>query len=241
MSANWKSYPTADDTASACATHILSVLDSALSGGVATLAISGGSTPKLMFAHLAKLKFDWTQVHVFFVDERAVPPTHADSNYKMAEEFFFQPARVPQRNVHRIHAELPPEVAAKHYRAEIHEVFGLEPGELPHFDMIHLGIGSDAHTASLFPGEPLIEDREHVVKPVWVEKLNSHRITLLPGVLLSARHAAVLAAGEDKADAIEHILRGEYEPLKYPAQIVAHHSRRAVWFLDQAASARLSE
>jgi 6-phosphogluconolactonase len=225
--------------AEACAAHIVSLLEMGLAGeGRVTFAVSGGSTPKPMFAGLVRAGFDWSRVDLFWVDERAVPPEHADSNYRMADEHLIRPARIPHRNVHRIQGELQPAQAARHYEHEIREVFRLESGEMPHFDVIHLGVGADGHTASLFPGEPLIADREKIVAAVQVPKLSARRITLLPGVLLSARHAAVLVSGDDKAEAMHAIFHGPYEPLKYPAQIVAHHSRRATWFLDDA-SARL--
>ncbi len=240
MSAHWKSYPTVEAAAEACAVHTLAVVEAALQGGSeVSVALSGGSTPKLMFGHIARSATDWSNVHLFWVDERGVPPTHDDSNYRMTEEFLIRPGRIPHRNVHRVRAELAPEIAAKNYNSEIREFFSLEPGELPHFDLVHLGVGGDAHTASLFPGEPLIEDREKLVAPVWVEKFRQWRITLLPGVLLAARHTAVLACGPDKAEAMHHVLRGAYDPLRYPAQIVAHHSRRASWFLDEAAASQL--
>ena len=240
MSAHWKAYPDVDAAADACATHIVSVLEMALAGdGDATMAVSGGSTPKRMFPLMARTHVDWSRVHVFWVDERAVPPDHPDSNYAMAEEHLIRPAKIPHRNVHRIHAELDPQHAARRYEHEIREVFQVDEGELPHFDVVHLGVGPDAHTASLFPGESLIGNREKIVAPVHVGKLNAWRITLLPGVLLAARHAAVLATGEDKADALQHVFHGPYEPDKYPAQIIAHHARRATWFLDAPAAALL--
>src|SRR3981081_837126 len=103
MSGHWKAYPDADAAAHACSLHVLALLDSALSGeGDATFAISGGSTPKLLFAHLAKAGFDWTKVHIFWVDERAVPPTDPQSNYKLAEETLIVPGHIPRRNLHRI-------------------------------------------------------------------------------------------------------------------------------------------
>lgn len=240
MSAHWKLYPDVDAAAEACATHMVSVLEAALAGDSdVTMAVSGGSTPARMFPHLVRANLDWSRVHLFWVDERAVPPDHADSNYGMADRLLVRPARIPHRNVHRIHAELAPQHAARHYETEIRSVFRLEDGGLPHFEIVHLGIGADAHTASLFPGEPLIADREQIVAPVHVQKLNAWRITLLPGVLLAARHLAVLATGEDKAEALSHIFHGKYEPEKYPAQIVAHHARRAAWFLDASAASRL--
>jgi 6-phosphogluconolactonase len=221
--------------AEACAGHILHLLHSALIGnGHATFAISGGSTPKLMFRAMAKAGFDWKLVHLFWVDERAVPPDDEQSNYRMAEEHLIRPARI--RNVHRIPAERAPEQAAKRYSEDIREHFQLAEGELPHFDVIHLGIGADAHTASLFPGEPLINDREGLAAAVYVAKIPQWRITLLPGVLLAARNMAILAAGEDKKEPLKSILDGPYAPLDYPAQIVARQARKPVFFLDQAAS-----
>jgi 6-phosphogluconolactonase len=212
----------------------------ALAGdGDATIAFSGGSTPKLMFASMVNARFDWSRVQVFLVDERCVPLDHPESNYRMICDHLVRPAHIPTRNVHRIAADLPPQVAARRYESDIREYFDLEPGELPHFDVIHVGVGADAHTASLFPGEPMIEDRERIVAPVHVAKLHAWRITLLPGVLLAARHAAVLVAGEDKAEAMKNVLRGRYAPLDYPAQMIAHHSRRATWFLDAPAAGLL--
>jgi 6-phosphogluconolactonase len=151
-------------------------------------------------------------------------------------DHLIRPARIPIRNVHRVHSELPPAQAARHYEVELRDVMELEPGEMPHFDVIHLGVGADAHTASLFPGEPLIDDREHIVAAVNVHKLSQWRVTLLPSVLLAARHAAVLVAGGSKAEAMRNILRERYSPRDYPGQMIAHHSRRATWFLDQEAA-----
>ena len=237
MSAHWKSYENPAAAAEACATHILSLLETALAGNAAaTIAFSGGSTPRMMFDAMARQDFDWSEVHIFFVDERTVPPDDAESNYGMVEKHLIRAAHIPHRNVHRVHGELAPAQAARHYEHEIREVFSLAEGELPHFDVIHLGMGADGHTASLFPGEPLIEDRERTVAAVHVPKLTSWRITLLPGVLLAARHAAVLVTGADKAEAVRDVMHGQYDPLTLPAQIIAHHSRRASWFLDVAAA-----
>lgn len=237
MSVHWHSYPDANAAAGKCAQHILSLLDEALAGqGDATMAISGGSTPKLLFDHLANSKFTWSRVHVFWVDERAVPPTDPQSNYKLADEHLILPARIPHRNVHRIAAELPPAKAAKRYAEEIAEFFHVDGGELPHFDVVHLGTGPDAHTASLFPGEPLIDDREGIASAVFVEKIPQWRVTLLPGVLLAARHTVFLVAGEDKTEAVRNIFHEPYDPKTYPAQVVSHHGRRVTWFLDQAAA-----
>jgi 6-phosphogluconolactonase len=228
------------ETAKACARHTLALLQEALAGdGEATMAVSGGSTPRLMFAELARESIDWDRVHLFWVDERAVPPADPESNYRMAEEAFIVPAHFPRRNVHRIAGELPPDVAAQRYSDELRSFFSLRDGEMPHFDIIHQGMGPDCHTASLFPGEPLIEDREHLAAAVYVEKLKRWRITLLPGALLNARHTVILVCGADKAEAMQEAFEGPYDLLKCPAQLIAHGARSVTWFLDEAAAAQV--
>ena len=229
--------PDAAGAAEACAHHVVSVLDETLAGQeFAAMAVSGGSTPRLLFDKLAATKFPWDRVHLFFVDERCVPPADPASNYKLAEEHLIRPSHMPHRHVHRIAGEVPPKVAAARYAAEIRAHFGLEPGEFPHFDLVHRGMGADAHTASLFPGEPLIEDREEIAAAVFVEKFNQWRVTLLPGVLLAAKHTVFLVAGEDKAGAVRAVFHEEYDPKKYPAQMASHHGRGVSWFLDEAAA-----
>jgi 6-phosphogluconolactonase len=238
---HWHSYSNPELAAEACCRHILIRLEEALAGQRdASLAVSGGSTPKLLFRHLAEADFDWRHVHLFWVDERSVPPTDPESNYLLASQHFIEPARFPHRNVHRVHSELRPDVAAEHYAQDIQEFFLLSEGQLPHFDVIHLGMGSDAHTASLFPGEPLIEDRQGIAAAVYVEKLAKWRITLLPGVLTAANHVAFLVCGADKAEPLQNVLEKPYQPLLYPAQVLSHHSRQIAWFVDQPAAALTS-
>ena len=111
--------------------------------------------------------------------------------------------------------------AARRYIADIREFFGLVEGELPRFEMIHLGMGPDAHTASLFPGSPLIKDRDHIATPVWSEPMKQWRVTLLPGVFATARHTAMLVAGSDKVLAMQAVFRGAHDPVRYPAQLAA--------------------
>ena len=165
----------------------------------ATLAISGGSSPKPMFELFAKSGFPWEQVHIFWVDERCVPPTDPQSNFRMANETWLAPAKVPAGNIHRVPTELEPHEAARQYAQDLR---GFLPGSAA-FDVIHRGMGPDAHTASLFPGEPLIADHEGIAAAVWVEKMHQWRVTLLPGVLEAACHTVVLATGADKAPALE--------------------------------------
>ena len=230
-------YENAQAASEACAGKIMELLGRALeSQPHASLAISGGSTPKLMFAEMAKAKFDWSGVHLFWVDERCVPPTDSQSNYKLANDHFIGPAHFPSANVHRVHGELPPKEAAKLYEDDIRSFFQLSPGAAPRFDIVHRGIGPDAHTASLFPGEPLIDDQRDLVGAVYAEKFQQWRVTLLPAVLEAARNTLMLAAGDDKAEPLKAVLGGPYDPKKYPAQIATYKGEGVIWFLDKAAA-----
>jgi 6-phosphogluconolactonase len=241
MSVRRHTLPDPDAAAEACAHHILNLLEEVLAGqDFASLAVSGGSTPKLLFRKMAALPFRWDKVFLFWADERCVPPTDDASNYKLADEYLIRPAHIPQRNVHRIVGEIQPQAAAARYVEEIRDFFALEHGQMPRFDVIHRGMGPDAHSASLFPGDPLIDDREGIAAAVYAEKFHQWRVTLLPGALLAAKHNVFIVCGEDKAEAVRAVFNDEYDPKKYPAQIASHHGRGVTWFLDQAA-ARLME
>ena len=242
MTAQTFVYDTAEQASAACARKVLELLEAALATQPhATLAVSGGSTPKRMFADLAASGFDWNKVHLFWVDERCVPPTDSQSNYKLALEHFIGPAHFPAANVHRVKGELPPSDAAKIYAAEIRSVLGLAPGAIPRFDVVHRGMGPDAHTASLFPGEPLIDDHLNVTGAVYVEKFQQWRVTLLPAVLEAARNTLMLAAGADKAGPLHSVLHEPYDPKKYPAQITTYQGTGVSWFLDRAAAGQGSK
>ena len=237
MSVRWQRLRDANAAAEAGAHHIIGVLEEALSGqDSATFAVSGGTTPKLLFQKLAATRFPWNKVQLFWVDERSVPPTDVASNFKLADDFLIQPAHIPHRNVHRVMGELPPAAAAKRYAGEIREFFGLEGSEMPRFDVVHRGMGPDAHSASLFPGEPLIDDREGIAAAVYVEKFHQWRVTLLPGALIAAKHTVFVVAGDDKAEAVRAVFQEEYDPKKYPAQIAPPQGRGVTWFLDEAAA-----
>jgi 6-phosphogluconolactonase len=238
MSVRWHALPDATAAAEACAHHVTNLLEEVLSGQeFATLTVSGGSTPKLLFQKLATAKIRWNHVHLFWVDERMVPPTDPASNYKLADDYLIKPAHIPHRQVHRICGEMAPKTAAARYVEEIRDFFGLEEGEMPCFDVVHRGMGPDAHSASLFPGEPMIDDREGIAAAVFVPKFNQWRVTLLPGALLAAKHNVFLVTGSDKAEAVRAVFKEEYDPKQYPAQIASHHGRGVTWFLDEKAAA----
>jgi 6-phosphogluconolactonase len=226
-------FPTAEAAAEACGDRILELLDAARQArGTATLAVSGGSTPRLMFQSMTRRKFDWRGIDLFWVDERMVPPTDGQSNYRMTREALLDSIGLPAEKIHRIAGELAPDVAAARYIAEIEEVFGLTEGELPVFDVIQRGMGPDMHTASLFPGEPLILNRTDIAAAVWVPKMAQHRVTLLPGVLERARNTLCLVSGADKTEGLRAVLREPADALLRPAQIA---SDEMAWYVDELA------
>ena len=236
---NAKRHTLSDATAAAeeCARRLTGLLESALAGGAeASLAVSGGSTPRLLFQKLAVLRFDWSRVHLFWVDERCVPPGDPASNYKLAKDWLLPGAHIPERNVHRILGEIAPKEGAHRYTDEICDYFKLDPGEMPVFDVVQCGMGPDGHTASLFPGDPLIDDREGIATAVFAPQFDQWRVTLLPGPLLAARHVLYLVSGADKSDSLRAVFNGPFESQRYPAQLIG---RRAEWFLDEAAAALL--
>lgn len=202
------------------------------------VALAGGSTPKATYEVLARdhvSDVDWPNVHVFFGDERTVPPNHEDSNYRMAREALLD--HVPVGFVHRMRGELPPEEAAAACEEELREFSG---GEAPVLDLIMLGIGGDGHTASLFPETSALEvtDRLAVANPV--PKLDTTRLTLTVPVLNAARQIYFLVAGEDKAEALKEILEGDADPRRYPAKLVRPPGG-VTWMVDGAAAGMLEK
>lgn len=200
------------------------------------VALAGGSTPEATYEILARDHagdVDWPNVHVFFGDERTVPPDHEDSNYRMARESLLE--RVPMGSVHRMRGELPPEEAAASYEGELKEFFGETP---PVLDLVMLGIGPDGHTASLFPETSALEVTDRLVVANPVPKLDTTRLTLTAPVLSSARAVDFLVAGEGKAEALREILEGDADPRRYPAKLVRPPGG-PTWMVDRAAAQSL--
>ena len=189
-----------------------------------------------MFEWVAKQAFDWKAIELFWVDERCVPADDPQSNFRMTRESLLDHIRIDQRQIHRIPVEFVPDEAAEEYAAAFTTTLRLSAGELPVLDVIQRGMGPDAHTASLFPGEPLIENRTGIAAAVWVHKFEQHRVTLLPGVLERARRTFCLVTGADKAEALRKVLQGPRDPLNLPAQIA---SPVMAWYVDHASAAGL--
>jgi 6-phosphogluconolactonase len=199
------------------------------------VCLAGGSTPKATYETLARdfaESVDWRNVHVFTGDERTVPPDHDDSNFRMASEALLD--HVPLGSVHRMRGELDPEEAAKEYEAELREFFGGAPS----FDLTHLGIGEDGHTASLFPRTPALDAADRLVVSNPVEKLDTVRLTLTKETINSSRSVIFLVAGGGKSSALAEILEGDGDPRDYPAKLIKPEGGPE-WMVDRSAAGSL--
>lgn len=206
-----------------------------------TVALSGGSTPKALYELLAspnepfREQIPWSKIHFFWSDERHVPPDHPDSNYHMADNVMLSRVPVTQNNIHRVHAENPDAAqAAQHYEEEIRAVTG---EHLPRLDLILLGLGADGHTASIFPDSEVLHETERLVTAPWVEKLNTHRITMTLPLLNNAASVVFLVSGSEKAEIVKEVLEG---PKRYPAQAVSPTNGELLWLLDKDAASKLN-
>jgi 6-phosphogluconolactonase len=208
-----------------------------------TIALSGGSTPKNLFNLLAtnaRTVFPWDRTYFFWSDERHVPPTDPESNYRMAEEIMLSKIPVNAGNVFRIAAENPDAAAvAEAYEQTLRKFFQLQPGQVPVFDLILLGMGPDGHTASLFPNTAGLQEKTRLVIANWVDKLKTNRLTMTLPVLNSARTVAFLASGTDKAQVLRTVLEEDAPPEQYPAKLVRPSDGRLMWFVDRAAASQL--
>jgi 6-phosphogluconolactonase len=196
--------------------------------GACAVCLAGGRTPEPVYRELASASsIDWTRVHVFFGDERAVPPDHPDSNYFMVNRVLLSRVPVPAGQVHRMEAERSDrDAAAREYERALP----------PQLDILVLGMGPDGHTASLFPGSAALDERQRLVVPVIGAKPPAERLTITPPVIEAARRVAVIATGEDKATMVARAIEGPLAPKDVPVQL----ARRGTWFLDQAAAGRLT-
>jgi 6-phosphogluconolactonase len=202
-----------------------------------SVALSGGNTPRALYALLAaeyKDKIPWSKTHIFFGDERSVPPDHPESNFRMANDALLSKISIPAENVHRVRTELRPEAAAEDYEKQLRLEFSLTGDALPRFDLILLGLGDDGHTASLFPGSAALAETSRLVVANWVEKFNTFRITLTYPVLNHAAEIAFLVSGAGKAQVLREVLK--LPETKYPAQRVQPENGRLLWLADQDAA-----
>src|SRR5690554_1674658 len=208
-----------------------------------TIALSGGSTPKKLFDYWASLpegEIDWTKVTFFWGDERCVPPTDEESNYRMTREHLFDSAPIPKENIFRIHGESDVEAEAVRYGALLDRKLDSINGT-PAFDVMMLGMGDVGHTASIFPHEmPLWDSAKNCVAathPVSGQK----RVSVTSKIINASRHVVFLVTGENKAEKIKEIFEHPAEARKkYPAARVQPGSGNLIWFMDQQAAGKLS-
>ncbi len=220
-------------------------LAAAKTDGLFRVALSGGSTPKKLYSKLAQeVKYrdaiPWNLIHFFWGDERTVSPDHEDSNFHMAREAMLRHIDVDESQIHRIPAEDPDvDMAASKYELEIRNHFNIPSPEVPKFDLIFLGLGTDGHTASLFPGTEALRETNRLVVANYVEKLKTHRISITFPIINQAKCVIFLVCGDDKAIALKAVLEGPQNPELYPAQLVRPEGR-LVWLIDQPARSLLS-
>ncbi|HEY3675907.1 MAG TPA: 6-phosphogluconolactonase [Candidatus Tumulicola sp.] len=205
------------------------------------VALSGGTTPRAAYELLAQDpdsdELSWSDVFVYFGDERCVPPDDEQSNYRMAREAFLDDVGIPQPNVHRMRGELDPRQAAAEYADALRD----DLGTVPRFDLLLLGLGPDGHTASLFPGSPPDEDSKALVRAVYSQSQSMWRITVTPEVINAAHRVVFAVEGTTKATILATVLQGPREPEKYPAQIVNPQPGKLEWLVDRSAAAMLHE
>lgn len=205
------------------------------------VTLNGGGTPARLFQLLGseyKDKVDWQHVHVFWGDERCVPPQDPGSSYGQARELFLSKVSIPESNIHRVKGELSPVEASKEYSLALKE-FASPLFDFPRFDLVYLGMGEDGHTASLFPGSP-VEVAEPVV-PVTAHYQDrpANRVSLTPVVFNQARTVAFMASGAKKAVTLAEVLSDRYNPELYPAQRINPKEGDLIWLVDDDAASKL--
>jgi 6-phosphogluconolactonase len=204
-----------------------------------TVALSGGSSPKGLFELLASKyhsRVQWQNIYFFFGDERYVPATHPDSNALMAQKALFEPLNINSHQIFTVNTSLQPEEAAKDYQDKIEKHFNL--GSMG-FDLIFLGLGDDAHTASLFPHTSVLNETEPGVKSVFVQNKDTYRITFTAPLINLAHHIAFLVFGESKANAVHNVFNAPRAFYEFPAQLIQPVNGEVTWFMDEAAASKI--
>jgi 6-phosphogluconolactonase len=214
--------------------------------GSFNVTLAGGSTPKALYSLLVndptlRSQVPWDKIHLFFGDERHVPPDHLDSNFRMVAEAMISKAPLEPEQVTRIKGEYPDaEQAALEYEKALREYFKLKDGEYPRFDLVLAGMGNEGHTLSLFPGTKALHAEGRVVVRNWVGKLDAERITLTAPAASNAARIIFMVTGADKAPALKAVLEGPFEPEQLPAQLIQPRNGKLLWLVDTAAGGMLS-
>ncbi len=242
MTANVETYANETELADAVAERIITLAWAAIGEhGRCSIGLAGGTTVRGLFELMATRPYasrlDWDRVFLFWGDERCVPPDHPDSNYGMARKTLLEHVPVPAENVERMKGELDPAEAAEQYEAVLRRHFG---DEAPRFDVLLQGMGSDGHTASLFPGTEALKERTRWVVANYVPKLESWRITLTIPAINAARNVIFMVSGPGKAEPLRDVLEGPRDPERLPSQAIAPVDGALVWMVDAAAGSLLA-
>jgi len=231
---------TPDEVLEAAAAQFVKLADEAISKqGRFTVALSGGSSPKGLFELLVAeyaSQVAWNKVYFFFGDERYVPADDPESNALMAKKALFEPLNIAAEQVFAVNTAVEPKEAASQYQQAIEKHFATGPAT---FDLVLLGLGDDAHTASLFPHTDVIDVQEVGVRAVFLPGKQVYRITLTAPLINQAHHIVFLLFGSSKADAVKHVFEDTKDYHSYPAQIIEPIEGDLVWFMDEAAGAKL--
>jgi len=206
-----------------------------------SVALSGGSTPHRLYQILANAPYreriHWDAVHVFWSDERCVPEDDPRSNARMARQVLLNLVPIPAENVHPIQCNLSPQDAAFQYEKELREFFSRQN---PNFHLVLLGLGENGHIASLFPHTSFLNEQERWVSEVYIPELDMHRVTFTAPFINQASHVVFLVSGLDKAEVLEKVLEGPYQPHELPAQLIRPNGTHPLWLVDKAASQKLT-
>lgn len=235
-------FETPNDVAYAAAQRFVDLVNDCIQRkGFFCVALAGGTTPRRLYELLAtdafKDKIDWSRTHIFFGDERAVPADHPDSNFRMANEALLKKVSIPLENVHSMTGAGDVVENARNYERELRDFFSTS--EWPGFDLVLLGLGKDAHTASLFPETAALQERRLWVVANWVEELSSYRLTLTAPAINAAANVEFLVTGADKAVALAAVLEGPVDTKRLPAQLVQPPKGNLSWIVDAAAASQL--
>lgn len=199
-----------------------------------TIALSGGSTPKAIFDELTlnfKDKIDWSKIHLFWGDERCVPPSHHESNYRMTQEHLITKVSIPEENIHRIQGELEVNKASQSYINHLNTHLPIV-NDLPQFDIVILGMGTDGHTASIFPYQIELWDTEAICVPAQHPESGQNRVSLTGKIINHAKEIYFLVTGQDKADKVSDIIQQKGNFKSYPASLV----KNPIWLMDEDAA-----
>ena len=235
-------YRDAAGVAAALADLIIDVGQTAMADrGCFRVALSGGNTPRAAFELLAQeprnTALPWSDVFIYFGDERCVPPDDELSNFRMAEKAFLDADRVPKKNVHRMRGEIDPGHAANEYATILRTDMGMPP----HLDLVLLGLGPDGHTASLFPGSPPDLESQSLVRAVFAKSQDMWRVTVTPTVINSARVVAFAVEGTEKTEILQKVYEGPIDTTTYPAQVVHPKSGKLIWLVDELAAGMIGK